>query len=170
MNPQPRVLHVGCGKDDYGTDRVDYIPTDATTEVASAESLPYPDETFSEVFSKNLLEHLCNPGLFFAEAHRVLQPNGQMILITDNAGFLGFHIKGKTAGDYHSFINPKGTEEHVALFTRTHLRSLATRHDFKVATCELVSFFPQGIIGRSLHRFLPTLGYPHLLLIATKEN
>ena len=43
------------------------------------ENLPYSDSTFDVVFSKSVVEHMYYPENIFADACRVLKPNGLMI-------------------------------------------------------------------------------------------
>lgn len=46
--------------------------------------IAYADGTFSCVYALSLLEHLLNPCRFMKECHRVLQPGGQLVLLTPN--------------------------------------------------------------------------------------
>lgn len=48
--------------------------------VGDAEDLPFEDESFDAVLTSNSFHHYPHPGRFFAEAHRVLKPNGRLIL------------------------------------------------------------------------------------------
>ncbi len=87
------VLDAGCGTGIL----IDYLSpntvfTDFSSEavkhpalhgrprvIASVEDLPFKDQVFEHVLAINLIEHLDSPPRFFAEASRVLKPNGQMI-------------------------------------------------------------------------------------------
>lgn len=81
--------------------------------------------------TKNLLEHLADPGRFFKLIHRVLRPGGTLQLITDNAAWLPFYlpfwIKGVGVGA-HS-INQYAIDHcdsmHFSIFTEMHLKNLA---------------------------------------------
>jgi ubiquinone/menaquinone biosynthesis C-methylase UbiE len=55
------------------------------------ENLPFTDNYFDEIYSRNLLEHLKNVGFAVKEMVRVLKPGGKLILITDNASYYLFH-------------------------------------------------------------------------------
>jgi len=61
-----RILNVGCGEDTYGTHFVDLYPTRKEVIKCNVdkEKLPFPNNYFDEIYSKNLLEHLRNPGFF----------------------------------------------------------------------------------------------------------
>lgn len=49
--------------------------------VADAQSLPFGNETFSNIVLFDVLHHLQCPLLFFAEAQRVLKPGGRVIMV-----------------------------------------------------------------------------------------
>jgi ubiquinone/menaquinone biosynthesis C-methylase UbiE len=46
----------------------------------NAESLPWPDRTFDAVVSLNALHHLAQVWTVLAEAHRVIKPDGKLVL------------------------------------------------------------------------------------------
>lgn len=74
-------LEMGRQKDD--TASVTYLQ-------ASAEALPFPDETFDVVCAMDLLEHVEDPALVIAEAGRVLKKNGLFFFHTFNRTFLSW--------------------------------------------------------------------------------
>ena len=53
-----------------------------SANLANAEALPFPDNTFDTVYSTEALEHIESPENFFAEATRVLKPGGKLIITT----------------------------------------------------------------------------------------
>lgn len=55
-----------------------------TVQVADAESLPFPDDTFDLVVATFLIVHLKDPRRFFDEAYRVLKPGGQLVVTNIN--------------------------------------------------------------------------------------
>lgn len=121
-----RILNVGCGKQKYGTHFIDLYPQ--RNEVIrcnlETEKIPFPDNFFDEVYSKNLLEHLKNPNRVLCEMYRVLKKKGKLVIITDNAGFWGWHIPwSKTHyGGYEEY--GYGTKDcHYAVFTSWHLEN-----------------------------------------------
>lgn len=55
---------------------------------ADAHKLPYKDNGFDFVTTIEILEHLENPELALREAHRVLKPNGMIIVVQDTDSLL----------------------------------------------------------------------------------
>ena len=54
----------------FGTHRVDIRMTKATTHIHDVEKgIPFSDNSFDEVFERNLFEHLRNPGFHLDEIH-----------------------------------------------------------------------------------------------------
>ena len=56
------------------------------------DNLPYDDNSFDIVYSKSVIEHMPDPGKFFAEAFRVLKPGGKILTLTPDweANFKSF--------------------------------------------------------------------------------
>lgn len=129
-----RTLNIGCGKDFWGSDRIDLYKTPATTAVVDVdkEGLPYKSNTFGAVKLMGVLEHFKNLGYVLDEVYRVLKPNGLLFIRTDNAGFFGFHLikrlehseitKRWYKVDY--FGHHQGEDHHYHLFVPSHLRAL----------------------------------------------
>jgi len=126
---EPRILNVGCGNDTYGTDFVDLYPVrdDVIRCDVEKEKLPFRDNTFDEVFSGNIFEHLKNPNLVLREMSRVLKPGGRVVLKTDNAGFWLFHnsrSKWKVHYGGYERLGAHGKEDkHYSLFTPHHVKN-----------------------------------------------
>jgi len=59
--------------------------TNVRFEVASAEALPFPDETFTKLCSIAVLEHVENDGRAFDEIRRVLKPGGIIHICVPNS-------------------------------------------------------------------------------------
>lgn len=95
-----RLLDVGCG--DGGVARllrprvaeivaIDVEPSDMWEEapglrfqVADGEALPFPDESFDLVHSKDSLHHMEHPEVALREYRRVLKPGGAALIMEGN--------------------------------------------------------------------------------------
>ena len=56
-------------------------------EIGSAEDLPYPDGYFDKVICSSSLEHFKDDIRALKEMHRVLTPNGKVVLTTDSFNY-----------------------------------------------------------------------------------
>ena len=114
-----RILDVGCGigtyvrrfrdftSDAYGVDIDPEKVRDASRflpniQVAPAENLPFPDESFDVVFLHEVLEHVGDDRLAILEAARVLRPGGQVVIFVPNRLYL-FETHGIYLGDRFVF-------------------------------------------------------------------
>jgi len=72
-----KILNLGCGNDTYGTDFLDIYPTrpEVIKHDLTKGRLPYKDNTFDEVFSKNLFEHLPDPSCSIYHLDRITSYN-----------------------------------------------------------------------------------------------
>ena len=52
--------------------------------VGDAQHMPFKDNTFDEIYSSHLIEHLPHPLKFLKECHRVLKPGGTLRLWCPN--------------------------------------------------------------------------------------
>lgn len=86
--------------------------------LADARSIPLPDNSFDTVIMGELLEHVFDPSAVLKEAHRLLKPNG-IILITVPF-MVGVH------GDPHDF----------GRYTKTFWEKLAENIGFNVTEIE----------------------------------
>jgi predicted SAM-dependent methyltransferase len=118
-----RILNCGCGSSNYGTDRIDFLNTNTTTLVCNLEKgIPFPDETFDEVYSQSFLEHLTNVGFHLKECYRVLKVGGVIDITTDNAGCQRYYWRGiATHGGRYEKLHPG--DRHFSIFTRNHLQN-----------------------------------------------
>ena len=74
-------INIGCGRQPLK----DWVNTDLTAGVADVvfdcqDPWPFPENSAEAVRAIHVLEHLPRPMDFFKEAHRVLVPNGAIIL------------------------------------------------------------------------------------------
>lgn len=117
--PGARVLDIGCGvgqvvahltREGFEAHGVDV----AEANIARAARvsplcvlydggrLPYPDNHFATVGALNVLEHVQDPEAFIAEAVRVVEPGGRIVLSSPNflrvLGFRDYHPRMRGLG------------------------------------------------------------------------
>ena len=89
--PTGRLLDLGCADVPYRhffPAGADYVAADlagnphATLHLNPDGTVPEPDGSFDAVLSTQVLEHVTDPGLYLAEAYRVLRPGGRLLLST----------------------------------------------------------------------------------------
>ncbi len=140
MERNKKILNVGCGSDTYGTDFVDLYPKRAEVKKVNLdfEKLPYENETFDEVYSRCLLEHLRNPGNALEEMVRVLKKYGKLELITDNANHWLYALDNSLhTGEYET--RSAGEEDkHYCLFTDWHLKNHLSKLGVEIEKIEYI--------------------------------
>jgi len=149
-----RVLDIGCG---YGRNKpiveeaggewigVEPFEGGAHTVIASAEDLPFEDNSFDVVIMDAVLEHIPDVGAAFKEVGRVLKPNGIFI------GYVAFmecfheisysHLSFKALEHYSAINNMKlekiagGTGFGIDYHTRVILHPIPSKW-----LCKLIAF------------------------------
>jgi len=124
LSPGLKILNLGCGSDEFGTCRMDFVETPTTTHVGDIQKkLPFNDGEFDLVYMSFVIEHLTDPGQVLREVHRIIKKDGRVVVLTDNAGFWGFHSGKytKTLGKIHYGGYRAGNDMHMSLYTPEHL-------------------------------------------------
>lgn len=118
--------------------------------VADAGRIPYEDATFDVVYSDNVLEHLPEPLVVFAEVARVLRPGGSFVFKTPNKWHYMPTIARLTPYRFHRWINRKRGRSEADTFptryranTRGTLEHLAHRSGLKVVSIERLEGRPE---------------------------
>lgn len=70
------VLDIGCGKKPRGNINIDMVRTEFCNFVASAEQLPFHDDSIETIFCSHVLEHLDHPRRALKEINRILTADG----------------------------------------------------------------------------------------------
>ena len=153
-----KILNVACGGQTYGTDFVDMYPSRPEVVQHDLEKgLPYPDDTFDEVYSRCLFEHLKNPFNLLLEMKRVAKPGGRIRIITDHGSYWAFAFNNTAhSGGYETDEAPG--DRHYCFFTKTHLRHHFAAAGLEVERVELVEYLSpkrwKRLISRIVQGFL----------------
>lgn len=164
------ILDVGCGSGFYAqffrqqgnlVVGVDITPQGvaATRQrglealIANLEAgLPFASQTFDMVTCVEVVEHLLQPERALEEIHRVLRPQGQLIVTTPNYSYWALrllYLAGMPPvglGRYYGEDTPPWREPHIRFFNPQSLRNFLSQGGFEPA--ELRSTFvafPSGL-------------------------
>lgn len=98
LPPGARVLDYGCATEPYRHlfgPAVEYVGADlrgnplAQVELAEDGTVPLPDSSFDMILSTQVLEHVVDPSRYLSECHRLLKPDGYLVLTTH--GIMYYH-------------------------------------------------------------------------------
>jgi len=137
------------------------------TKYADVEKeIPFDSESFDVVVAAEIIEHLKDTDRFLEEIHRVLRPNGFLVLTTSNFLSLGrrlFYLLGKNAYHEASYTFPPHPAGHLRYFSKDLLLSFLKYHQFEIVsfTSDVVNFTSDPNSSRHstfLAKLFPTLG------------
>ena len=165
LKPGCKVLDLGAGAGTTSIslkDRAGYVcgidldqrvlqnPYLDEAKIASAESIPYGDQTFDVVMCLHVLEHLQQPAKVFGEVNRVLKPNGIFFIKTPNKFHYVPLLSRITSEKFHkSYDKIRNRSEQDAFSTyyransKKTIERLAKSTGFSVEKTELVEGRPE---------------------------
>jgi len=144
--------------------RTDYIGNEKEGVIeADASSLPFPPESFDMVVSRDMIEHVLDDQVVFAEIKRVLVPDGLLLITTPNG--------------YHQAID--GVIHRRAYTPETFLRELQQQGFKTIAKAGNIPYILTALLPISYEGFALALdefkrtdartrGYKHLYYIGTQ--
>jgi SAM-dependent methyltransferase len=135
----------------------------------STDTIPWPDNEFDLVISKDVVEHLDDPITIFEEIYRVLKPDGRLIIKTPNtlhyvtilSRLLPFSLHqtyGRLRGDDVEDMFPT----RYRCNSRKAIRRLALRTGFSLESLDLIEgrpeylriFLPAYLLGLAYERIV----------------
>lgn len=161
-----------CGIDiaEAGASQVRSLGFEATACDASA-AIPYADATFEVVVCGEVLEHVADTDNLLREIHRVLTPNGRLILTTPNLAYgvnrllLLLGIQPFFTETSSSTVLGRGTKAlgqgnstqgHLKVFTGPSVRDILRQMSFQIVSFKGYSWLADGFSGR-IDRVLSTI-------------
>jgi SAM-dependent methyltransferase len=147
QNSRLRIVDIGCGPgfllqccEAWGFDAelIGVDQSEALLSVAKSRckgmkalkgdvsSLPLQDQSVDVAFALHVVEHLNEPTVFFAEAHRILRPNGLLVIATPNSEGLGARVMGRR---WNGYSDPT----HVSLHGPSFWSDLVGESGFRIS-------------------------------------
>lgn len=139
--------------------RFEYLQLKGNFQVADAQDIPFPDNTFDCVCSMGVLHHVPDTQKALDEIHRVLKPGGRLIVMLYNRNSAKYQFMyrvwswftGKSmeqlVNEFDGIGNPKGT-----VFSRTELSAMLAKFS---AIKMHVGYLSTGDIVIRGSRYLP---------------
>ncbi|HLC58412.1 MAG TPA: class I SAM-dependent methyltransferase [Candidatus Nanoarchaeia archaeon] len=142
-----KILNIGCWNETYGTHLVDLYPSrkDVVKCNVDEEKLPFKNNFFDIVYSKNLFEHLRNPGFVLGEMVRVLKKGGELILVTDNSSYYLFNFLKAYSAHYNNYKEHGMEDKHYILFTTKHIENWMSSFKLKIVRLELITDYDPNL-------------------------
>ncbi len=143
-------VNLGCPRYCDGMTCVDIHPLDERVVKANVfDWLVEQNQTLDSIYTKNLLEHLPDPGAFLDLCHTALKEKGLVDVITDNAEFFPFYFPffymtrtgiGAHSRDEYAMSKWCNETHHYAVFTKMHLRNLFEYAGFRMIKVRRIKF------------------------------
>jgi len=120
---------------------------------ASAEKMPFPDNSFDSIVAGELIEHLKNPRAFVKESARVLKKGGVLALSTPNR-------KSWLNRLTHSYEAPL----HFSLFSIQELTALLEENGFEIFDKRMFPYTAESSEGSRHKWFMPVRKLVHFFM------
>jgi SAM-dependent methyltransferase len=148
------VLEVGCGDGSFTADLANQFSNVTAIDISAgqiaenaarlpgikfkqhdvSETFPFPDASFDVIWCSEVLEHLFEPSFALREMHRILKPNGRLLVTVPYHGrFKNILIALFNWDDHFVPSSP-----HIRFYTNRSLSRIvgaAGFHSIKIKTC-----------------------------------
>lgn len=133
---------------DYEKDEVEKLRTEGyNVQYADAADFKI-DRQFDAIVAGEIIEHLCNPGLFLECVKQHLRKNGELIVSTPNANCLAYFLENLILGK--EIENP----DHVCIYSPKTISKLLEKNGFRVNSISFVAanttFYHKNMIVKML--------------------
>jgi SAM-dependent methyltransferase len=148
------VLEVGCGDGSFTADLANKFSNVTAIDISAgqlaenakrmpaikfqqhdvSETFPFPDASFDVIWCSEVLEHLFEPAFALREMHRILKPNGRLLVTVPYHGRFKNILISLFNWDEH-FVP---SSPHIRFYTNNSLSkivSAAKFHSIKIKTC-----------------------------------
>ncbi len=115
---------------------------------AGEELCPADDGEFNAVVAADIIEHIVDTDLFISELHRILHPDGRLIITTPNLTFWLSRLRFLFGRPPWSYPGPSPTVKADLMIDLNHIR-VTTRREWE-ALFRSASFEVERLVGWSL--------------------
>ena len=150
---QTRKLNLGCGQfPKSGYINLD-ISSNAKADIShDLDKFPYPfeDNSFSLIEADHILEHLKNPTKVMKELHRILEPDGKLIIRVPHftRGFTNPDHKAGFDISFHYWFSSKFQHWYVGFeFNLKKMKLTWVAQPYLKKEMFPILYYPMGIIG-----------------------
>lgn len=146
-----------CGLECFGID-LEYTSKKVFKCNLENQSLPFRNEFFDYIHLHHVIEHIWNYDNLMKECHRVLKPNGKIIIVCPNIDCISF----KDFYFCHTHIKP---------YSLISLKNMLLSYNFNVIACEpKIAKLTFSNLPISLKLFISKMKHGHMIAIAEKDK
>lgn len=149
-----KILDVGCGECQffdklqndrnykfYGVDNSEKQLYKArkkgyhSTKSDLDKTLPFAEDCFDIVIATEIIEHLFDTDAFLQRIHRVLKPEGLLILTTPNIASIGARVRllfGQRPNVIEAWNRAGETSGHIRAFDYSDIKKLLTENNYSI--------------------------------------
>lgn len=162
-----KVVELGCGKCgiasqkignfdqftgiDISTFQLNNVPAEVKSNPRVTlrtgdlnELFPFPDRSFGLAITASVIQYVFDPYFFLKEIHRILSPQGILILQTENLAFLPRRLQ-LAAGKLPTFNRAPGWQGGILHhFTFPAMKHLIAESGFEILTIRCAGLFPRA--------------------------
>ena len=136
----PNNQYVGTDLSQEGLKRAKTnLPNIKFVKTEGGKRLPFLTSEFDTILATDVIEHVYDVSTLLSEWHRILKPDGKIIISTPYFGFIKNIIVDMIG--FEKVFDPTGP--HIRFFTDQSLKTTLAKHGFKVLqTSHFGRFFP----------------------------